>query len=489
MHEYEISILNLLKEQRKATLQSILSKTNISKDSALWAIENLASKGLAKVERKSESIPKLTKEGQEYVNRFPEEKLLTQIEKSEGHIQISKVHDNISLIWAKKNGWVKLAGNELSLTAEGKEIANGKKIYDYRQLLGQISSLEVLTNDINDVKKEEIQNLIKRNLLEIKEHNVIKSIEITEKGMRVSESEPEGIGMLTREMITKGTWKKEGIRKYDINTPTEEMQPARMHPLHEFLDIIRQIWLNMGFTEVSGPIIEPAFWVFDALFSPQDHPTREMQDTFFLKNPSSISVDDLALMKRVKKMHQSGWKEKWQEEISQQAVLRTHTTSVSARSINKYANLDEKSYPLKLFTVGRNFRNENIDYKHLAEFYMFEGIIIGNNLTLSNLIYTLKQFYSQLGMENLVFKPAYFPFVEPGLEICYYDEKKKDTIELGGAGIIRKEITRAMGTKKTVLAWGPGLDRLMFKAFDIDSLTELYKNEVRWLRKRKELKL
>ena len=120
---------------------------------------------------------------------------------------------------------------------------------------------------------------------------------------------------------------------------------------------------------------------------------------------------------------------------------------------------------------------------------MFEGIIIGNNLTLSNLLYTLKQFYAQLGMENLVFRPAYFPFVEPGLEICYYDEKKKDTIELGGAGIIRKEITRAMGTNKTVLAWGPGLDRLMFKTFNIDTLTELYKNDVGWLRKRNELRL
>jgi phenylalanyl-tRNA synthetase alpha chain len=259
--------------------------------------------------------------------------------------------------------------------------------------------------------------------------------------------------------------------------------------MHEFLNTIRQIWLDMGFTEVSGPIIEPAFWVFDALFSPQDHPTRDMQDTFFLKNPSKISVEDIALMKRVKKMHQTGWKEKWREELAQQAILRTHTTSVSARHINKYANVEEKHYPLKFFTVGRNFRNESIDYKHLAEFYMFEGIIIGNNLTLSNLIYTLKQFYARLGMDNLVFRPAYFPFVEPGLEICYYDEKKKDTIELGGAGIIRKEITRAMGTNKTVLAWGPGLDRLMFKAFDIESLTDLYNNDIEWLRKRKELGL
>jgi phenylalanyl-tRNA synthetase alpha subunit len=92
-------------------------------------------------------------------------------------------------------------------------------------------------------------------------------------------------------------------------------------------------------------------------------------------------------------------------------------------------------------------------------------------------------------MDNIIIKPSYFPFVEPGLEVHYYDEKKDDIIELCGGGIIRKEITKAMGTNKTVLAWGAGLDRLMFNALGISTLTELYKNDIGWLRKRAELKI
>ena len=496
MHEYEISILDLLKKSKSADLNYLQSNLDISKDSISWALENLSKNGLIKIERINKKVPKLTEEGKRYLKQFPEEEIVRSLYKSGGSDTLYAMQNfgkpaGIGFIWAKNNGWVAVEKDGTAkLTEKGKKIAQNEVQYDRRKFLEELSSADKDAADgLIEKSSEIVGSLKKRDLLEISDKSTIKKIEISEKGLATNVSAEDGIGSLTREMLLGKKWEKEKFRHYDINASSEETYPARLHPLHEFLDVIRQIWLNMGFTEVSGPIIEPAFWVFDALFSPQDHPTRDMQDTFFLKNPSKLSVEDIALMKRVKKMHQAGWKEKWREEVAQQAILRTHTTSVSARYINKFANLADDKYPIKLFTVGRNFRNESIDYKHLAEFYMFEGIIIGNNLTLSNLIYTLKQFYAQLGIEDLVFKPAYFPFVEPGLEICYFDKKRNDTIELGGAGIIRKEITKAMGTNKTVLAWGPGLDRLMFKAFDIDNLTELYKNDIGWLRKRKELRL
>jgi len=490
LHEYEIAILNLLKKERSAAFDGLQGSLGIARDSLLWAIENLSKEGLVKIDKESSKVSKATAEGAKYLKHFPEEELVLSMDKAGGNMPMSSIKNEIGIVWAKRNGWITMEKGHVTLTDKGKAAAKQDSKYEQKELLNRLSNAGQGGADrtIND-SKDMVEVLKNRNLIEIVDRSTIKSITITEKGAGSVQKDGTGIGALSRDIITSRKWEKEKMRPYDIQASTEEMYPARLHPLHEFLDVIRQIWLNMGFTEVSGPIIEPAFWVFDALFSPQDHPTRDMQDTFFLKNPSKLSVDDIALMKRVKKMHQTGWKEKWREEIAQQAILRTHTTSVSAHFINKYANAEEHSYPLKFFTVGRNFRNESVDYKHLAEFYMFEGIIIGNNLTLSNLIYTLKQFYSQLGMENLVFRPAYFPFVEPGLEICYYDEKKKDTIELGGAGIIRKEITKAMGTNKTVLAWGPGLDRLMFKAFDIDTLTKLYNNDVGWLRERKELRI
>lgn len=206
-----------------------------------------------------------------------------------------------------------------------------------------------------------------------------------------------------------------------------------------------------------------------------------------------MDIGDVALLERVKSMHLKGWGEEWRKEVASQPLLRTHVTSVSAHNIQRLANAVEE-YPLKLFSIGKVFRNESVDYKHLAELHQYEGIIIGKKLGMSNLIHTLKEFYSNIGFEidkkSLIIKPSYFPFVEPGLEVSYVvDKEKGTTIELCGAGVIRKEITKALGTNNTVLAWGGGLDRLMFNVLDIKLLTELYDNNIGWLRKRGNLKI
>ncbi len=347
--------------------------------------------------------------------------------------------------------------------------------------------------NIISINKELVDALLKRSLLEIRERSVVKSIAITKSGIELLSSSPkeEGISALTREIIKNKDWEKAKFKPYNMNAVVEQIYPARLHPFREFLNFMRQKWLEMGFIEVHGPIVESAFWNFDALFSPQDHQTREMQDTFFLSNPKQLTIDDIEVMNRVKKMHLTGWKEKWSEEIAKSAVLRTHTTSVSARYMNKLSKAVDASYPLKLFSTGSVFRNENIDYKHLAELHQYDGIIVGDNLTLANLIDTLKKFYTKLGLENVKFRPSYFPFTEPSLEAFYYDEEHGDSIELAGGGIIRKEITKAMGINKTVLAWGGGVDRLMIsnKIFGLDSITTLFKNNIGWLRSRGNLKV
>ena len=462
----------------------------MGKDSVLWAVENLSTKGLVKIERESKKVPTITEEGRRYLKKFPEEELVAMAGISGEGVPLSNLKNEIALIWAKKNGWITIDKGHAKITDKVSKIAKEETSYNFRDILNKLGSAEQGKADkfISD-NAEIINELKKRNLIEIVDRGNVKNIQITEKGSSSETPSGEGIGALTRDIIVSGRWEKDKLRPYDINASTEELYPARLHPMHEFIDTIRSAWFNMGFTEVSGPIIESAFWNFDALFSPQDHPTRDMQDTFFLKNPPKIGIEDIALMNRVKKMHTKNWKDVWKEEMAQQALLRTHTTSVSARYINQFANNTNSTYPVKLFSVGKVFRNESIDYKHLAELHQIDGIIIGTNLTLSNLIFTLKQFYSQIGMGKIIVKPSYFPFVEPGLEVHYYDEKKKDYIELCGGGIIRKEITKAMGTNKTVLAWGGGVERLMFNVLGINSLTELYRNDMAWLRQRKEIKL
>ena len=489
MHEYEIAVLKFLKEKNKSDLETLEEKLNINKDSIIWALENLSKINAVKINRQTSYTPIVTEEGFSYLKSFPEEELVKQINKAGKKEKLENIKDEIGLIWAKKNKWIEIEGDYAKLTSTGIDFSLGKFEYPDRAVLNSLRGSD--TNKIQEVlekNKETIKNLTKRGLLDVKERSFITEIEIAPKGAELKDLDLDtGIGQVTRSVIVNKNWANKKFRKYDINANAEPVYPARLHPMHEFIEYIRDVWFGMGFVEVSGPMIESAFWNFDALFAPQDHPTRDMQDTFFLSNPREINIEDIELLNRVKKMHRGSWKEEWKEELAKQALLRTHTTSVSAHYISKFANALEASYPLKLFSIGKIFRNESIDYKHLAELYQCDGIVIGNNLTLSNLIDILKRFYTQLGMENIKIKPSYFPFVEPGLEIYYYDDERKDTIELCGAGIIRREITRAMGTNKTVLAWGMGLERPIMRFIKIGALTELYKNNVNWLRNRAEL--
>ncbi len=484
LHEYELAVIKALREGRKLGLGALAKSAGLTVDKAMWAVENLRGSGMVEVERRASSSTVVTDEGKRYLKRFPEEELIRRAKA--GPMRIG-AGDRIALVWAKKNGWVEISEGKASLTAKGRE-AVASDSYGQRELLAAISSGERPGKGADEQKAMEA--LVERGLVDEIKGSAEITVSITANGRAVeTDADVEGIGALTRELISGGRWREVKFRGYDIGSRFEEAHPARLHPMHEFINVIREIWLRMGFMEMSGPIIESSFWNFDALFAPQDHPTREMQDTFFISNPRYLDIEDVELLGRVRRMHSQGWNARLNDEISRQAVLRTHVTSVSARHIRKFAETLEESYPIKLFSVGRVFRNETVDYKHLAEFYQTEGIIIGNNLTLSNLKDTLTKFYSQLGIDNIRIKPSYFPFTEPSLEVHYYDEKRGSEIEIGGAGIIREEITKAMGTNKSVLAWGLTVDRLLLKFMDIETLSELYGSGVGWLRGRRGLEV
>ena len=493
MHEYQLKLLNFIKDGREYDVKEVLAGTGLSTDQVMWAIATLRERNAVNATKEEMLSAELTKEGREYLDEFPEERLVRSLARR-GQENVADIKDEIGLMWAKKNTWITIEGNMVKLSAEGTKAS--AKDFDYvaRKVLKELDRGDDAAAIIKK-HKNEIETLEKRKLIIITKRSAVGSVSITDEGRRMLDADKaEGIGQLTKDIIASGTWKKSVFKKYDISAPSEEAYAARLHPVREFVNYVRRVWLDMGFVEVSGPIIESAFWNFDVLFSPQDHPTREMQDTFFLSNPKEIGIEDAALLERVKRMHKSSWEKVWREKLAKQALLRTHSTSVSAHYMYRFANDVKSEYPLKLFSVGKVFRNESVDYKHLAELIQTDGIIIGDNLNLAHLIYTLKSFYQNLGFDvnnakEFMFKPSYFPFVEPGLEALYYDKEKKDWIELVGAGIIRKEITKALGTKKTVLAWGAGLDRLLFRSLGIDALTTLYKNEIGWLRTRSRLEL
>ena len=167
----------------------------------------------------------------------------------------------------------------------------------------------------------------------------------------------------------------------------------------------------------------------------------------------------------------SGWKYKWDEEKAKKLVLRTHTTCLSAETL---ASLKKENLPAKFFAIGKCFRNETVDWKHGFEFNQTEGIVIDKNANFRHLLWYLKEFFKKMGFEKIRFRPAYFPYTEPSIEIDVYIKEKNKWIELGGAGIFRPEVVKPLLGKDTpVLAWGPGFDRTLMNYYKLKDINHL----------------
>jgi phenylalanyl-tRNA synthetase alpha chain len=212
-----------------------------------------------------------------------------------------------------------------------------------------------------------------------------------------------------------------------------------------------------------------------------------MQDTFFIDKLGELP--DKKIVQKVKDTHEKGidgskgWGYNWNENDARKFCLRTHTTCLSA---NVVSNLKKEDLPKKYFSLGKCFRNETVDWSHGFEFYQSEGIVVAEGVTLRHLFGYLKQFYSKMGFEKIRFRPAYFPYTEPSVEIDVWHPEKRVWLELGGAGIFRPEISvTLLGEAIPILAWGQGFDRIIMDYYGIKDLRELYKNDIDQLRKMK----
>ncbi|MEM3199286.1 MAG: phenylalanine--tRNA ligase subunit alpha [Candidatus Micrarchaeaceae archaeon] len=454
----ETKLLSFIKLHSPCTLDAI-EKNGFGLEEATKLLDRFEAKGIVEITRSEYQKIQLTEEGKRYLEKgFPEEELLKELEAKDVDIQSI---NPIALGWAKKNGWVSIDGKRVKITDAGRIALKGK----YEQKI----ELEKIVEG-NEISKNAINVLEKRGLIEAKKARKIESIAI-------KKSIEEGISQLTREMLKTGSWKSKSFKSYSIDIEEEKAYPARLHPLHLFINRIRSIWISKGFTEIRNSPIESSFWNFDALFVPQNHPAREMQDTFYLSNPKELDIEESDSIEAIRKLHVKNWKNKWSESLARRGLLRTQTTAATIKYLKKH----HSSRLMKFFTVDRVFRNESMDFKHAAEFYQSDGMIVGDNLGLANLKEVLNDFFAELGIEIKI-KPSYFPFVEPGLEGDMYDEERGAYIEMVGGGVLRKEIAKAFGIDKTVLAWGIGIDRLLLKQINLENINDLYKNDIDWLR-------
>ncbi|MGC8913015.1 MAG: phenylalanine--tRNA ligase subunit alpha [Thermoplasmata archaeon] len=490
----EKKLLVLIRERITENAEKLVDgNTFLTITEVMNAASWLKMKGLVEISEKVVRFATLGEEGLRYLNEgLPERKLWEFCKTRNGKLQISEGKEvfgtefNIALMHLKNAGAIVEKGI-LQVPPE-----NTEKIEN--EIKKREKFLKNLTEpkDENTLDKSMLSYFMKRkNLIELRERT-IRTIKITDKGMEIANKVhtiEEEVSQLTTEIIQSGRWKNLKLRKYDITRFTPPVYGGREHPLTQLTSAVRKIFLSMGFTEIDYGILQNAFWNMDALFVPQDHPARDMQDTFYLENPEKIPVSNEEWIEKVRAVHENGgetgsegWGYRWSMEEAEKALLRTHSTVNTIRYLAEHPDKE-----VKVFSIARVFRNENIDATHLPEFMQIEGIVVEENASLAMLIGILREFYKRVGFYKVKFHPAYFPFTEPSLEV--YTEVDGKILELGGAGIFRPEVVRPFGVRRNVLAWGLGLERLAMIKYQFETLPDIYSNKLEILRKPYSAKL
>lgn len=240
------------------------------------------------------------------------------------------------------------------------------------------------------------------------------------------------------------------------------MQRGNIHPISSLIREANQIFYAMGFTFAEGPLVEDEWHNFDALNVPKDHPARDMQDTFFMKDMP-------------------------------ETVLRTHTSPVQIRYMQEQMKAGLQP-PYRVIAPGKVFRNEATDMTHEAEFFQIEGFAVAKDVTLAHLKGTLERFFKELFKEAAVeirFRPSFFPFTEPSVEVDmrlvgdHVPEKLRDKwIEMMGAGMIHPQVLQNAGIDPEQyqgFAFGMGLDRLAILRWAIDDIRHMHSADLRFV--------
>lgn len=488
----ERKILPHIKEKN---LEAISKKSSLDKVSALRALEYLQNKKLINLSTEKKKIIEIDVNGALYRKKgLPERRILNVLTKkrilslkeAQKLSFLSNDEFKASIGALKKKALIELKNGKIILNASPNEIS--KKLLEEHFL----EALPLSFDSLSPEQLHALQSLKNRkNIIEISEKKKI-NIEITNLGKEIIKTEiktEDLIEQITPKMLkNEKLWKRKKFRRYDVTSRVPEITGGKRHFVNQATDYAKKVWIEMGFKEMSGNLVQTSFWNFDSLFTAQDHPVREMQDTFFLdKKLKTEFPKNKKLVKAVKQAHETGtkgskgWQYSWNENESKKPVLRTHTTCLSSKTLSKLKTSD---LPAKFFAIGKCFRNETVDWKHGFEFNQTEGIVVAEDVNFRHLLGYLKQFFQKMGFEKVRFRPAYFPYTEPSVEIDVWHPEKKSWLELGGAGIFRPEVTiPLLGKPIPVLAWGPGLDRTLMDYYEIKDLREFYKNDINKLKK------
>ena len=458
-HEIEKKIILLLDENPKLTPEKIGTSTGLTPDQIRRGIEWLKFKKLVIVEESKQVYLRLGKNGLGANSKgLPERQLIDLLK--EKPRKLNELKQELKSIFspamgiARKNNWIETDGENVSLKNPPSDILEEK-------IISKIGKNKIPVSEFED--KKTLEFLKKRPNFIIEEIEKSQIISLSEKGKSISETVK-----ISEDVVVKAI---------DVEADVPKAFVAKTHPLKDIINEIREIFVTLGFTEILGKLAQPCFWNFDALFTPQDHPARELQDTFYLDGVNSKKIATPKQIQQVAKVHKNSWRYLWSINEARQMVLRTHTTCDTIKFL-----ADHKPDEARVFSLGRVFRNEKVSYKHLVEFNQVEGIVVGKNTTLRDLMGIQREFFHRMGLNKIKFWPTYFPYTEPSLQSMVYNERLDKWVELFGMGIFRPEVTKPLGITKPVLAWGGGIERIAMLKYGLGDVREFYNNNLKWLR-------
>jgi phenylalanyl-tRNA synthetase alpha chain len=463
LSENEQKIISFLKTKGVSNSQEISSATGLPPSTVFSNLKLLESKGLVKIlKEERKKLLFLTEEGRKrLVEGLPEEKLMMvlggQPRKIEEVKEKMKEDFEIALGWARKRGWIEIDGDLIKPIV--KEIQAPER-----------DSLRALSKG-QGIDHASVELLLKRKLVERREDKILE-VEL----IKDVEAKPVEI-YLTHEMLVSGDWEKREFKEYNVEADPPFLPIGRTHYFRDFIERVKDLMVSLGFSEVSSDYVELEFFNFDVLFQPQDHPAREIHDSFVVKGKGRLPPG--RLVEEVKKTHETWWKYRWSPEVASNLVMRSQTTATTSRVLSR-----SPGSPLRVFTIGKVFRPDAIDATHLIEFHQMDGLVIEEGFNFRSLLSILREIFRGLGVKEVKFKPGYFPFTEPSVEVYGYVDPL-GWVEMAGAGLLRREVTSPAGVSEPAGAWGIGIDRLVMLFLGVKDIRDLYSSDIEYLRHRR----
>ncbi|QRF76217.1 Phenylalanine--tRNA ligase alpha subunit [Thermoplasmatales archaeon] len=477
----ESSVLKFLKNRQdsKRIAENEILLPELSSREISSSVSWLQKKGLITVETEYTDRILLGNEGKTYLNEgLPEYKVLNFLkQKKEARL------GDLFEVFGKEEASIALTQlAKLGLKPKEGRISYHEDPAVIEEIESRQKALVSLSNGDSNLDQKVLENLKARgDLLETRKLGK-RFVSLTPEGRSfvLHDSTEKSIEEIDSKIILSGEWKISRFREYDLSSPVETFRGASVHPITNLINRVKKIFLELGFSEIRGHYIEYAGWNMDALFIPQHHPARDLQDTFYVDVASKPEFESPEILPKVKKSHErgipgySGWKYQWDEAEAHRTLLRTHTTVNTIRYLYNH-----REPPVAVFSIEKAFRHESVDWKHLAELHQIEGVFYGKDANISTLKWLIREFYSKLGFNEIKLIPSYYPYTEPSMDVVAVIDGKE--VEMGGSGLFRPEVTVPMGLREPVIAWGLGLERLAMLFYGIKDIREIYNSDLEWL--------